>query len=259
MTVMAAIDGAPAPQGATLLHRHAASRAAALSRLNRDRTAQELLADAIEREFAGRIALVSSFGAESAALLHLVAEVDRATPVLFLETGMLFPATLAYQQELADRLGLTDVRLIRPDPADLRAEDPDGTLNASDPDACCDMRKTRPLERALEPFDAWITGRKRFQSAERSVLEIYEADAAGRIKLNPLADWDAKRIRAHMQEHELPLHPMAMERFPSLGCAPCTTPVAEGEDPRAGRWRGRDKTECGIHFVDGKAVRRSAA
>ncbi len=260
MGLTATFDGAGAvAAGPTLLHRHALSRAAALNRLNRGKSARELLADAIGAEFRGRIALVSSFGAESAALLHLVAETDPATPVLFLETGMLFPATLAYQQELAARLGLTDVRLIRPDPADLRAGDPRGDLNGVDPDACCALRKTRPLERALSGFDAWITGRKRFQSAERAALDLYETDAEGRIKLNPLADWDAARIRAHMLEHRLPLHPMAMERFPSLGCAPCTTPVAEGEDPRAGRWRGRGKTECGIHIVDGKVVRRSAA
>ncbi|SES78297.1 phosphoadenylyl-sulfate reductase [Oceanicella actignis] len=260
MTAPASIDQAgAAPAAPSLLHRHAERRAAALNRLNAGKSAQELLADAILEEFRGRIALVSSFGAESAALLHLVAEVDPSTPVLFLETGMLFPATLAYQKDLAERLGLTDVRLIRPDPADLRAEDPDGALHQTDPDACCDLRKTRPLERALAPFDAWITGRKRFQSAERARLEFYETDAAGRIKLNPLADWDARRIRAHMEAHDLPLHPLATERFPSLGCAPCTTPVAEGEDPRAGRWRGRDKTECGIHIVNGNVVRRSAA
>ena len=127
--------------------------------------------------------------------------------------------------------------------------------SVADADACCDLRKTRPLERALAPFQAWVTGRKRFQTADRANLELFEVDAAGRIKLNPLADWDAKRISEYMDAHDLPRHPMVAEGFPSLGCAPCTTKVRPGEDPRAGRWRGSDKTECGIHIVDGKIVR----
>ncbi|MEO1001462.1 MAG: phosphoadenosine phosphosulfate reductase family protein, partial [Pseudomonadota bacterium] len=141
--------------------------AEAFNRLFDGAEPQKLLEAALG-DFEGRIALVSSFGAESAALLHLVAEVDRTTPVLFLETGMLFPATLAYQQDLAEHLGLTDVRVIRPAPDALRAEDRDGTRHQWDADGCCDLRKTRPLEAALAPFDAWITGRKRFQTAERA-------------------------------------------------------------------------------------------
>lgn len=203
--------------------------------------------------FGGRIALVSSFGAESAALLHMVAAIDRRVPVLFLETGMLFAATIAYQQDLAERLGLADVRRIRPDPADLAAADPRGRLHRADPDACCAIRKTRPLRRALAGFEAWITGRKRYQGPSRADLPVFELDEAGRIKVNPLAGWDARAIRAYMEAEGLPLHPLVNENYPSIGCAPCTTPVAPGEDPRAGRWRGRDKVECGIHFVDGRA------
>ncbi len=216
---------------------------------------QAVLREAIEHDFAGSIALVSSFGAESAVLLHMVAEIDPATPVLFLETGMLFPETLAYQRDLAARLGLTDLRLIRPDPAELAAEDPSGARHIYDVDGCCDLRKVRPLERALFPFDAWITGRKRRQSDTRANLAVYEEDADGRVKINPLADWDATRIRAHMLAHDLPLHPLVSKGYPSIGCAPCTSPVAAGADPRSGRWSGLDKTECGIHFVDGKMMR----
>ena len=217
--------------------------------------AQDVLWAAMTKEFPGGIALVSSFGAESAALLHMVSQIDKAAPVLFLETGMLFPATLAYQQSLAEHLGLTGVRLIRPEPAEVKAEDPEGTLHGPDADSCCDLRKTRPLERALAPFQAWVTGRKRFQTADRANLELFEVDAAGRVKVNPLANWDATRISAYMDEHDLPRHPMVAEGFPSLGCAPCTTKVKPGEDPRAGRWRGSEKTECGIHIVDGRIVR----
>jgi phosphoadenosine phosphosulfate reductase len=200
---------------------------------------------------------VSSFGAESAALLHMAARVDRAIPVLLLETGMLFPATIAYARELAGHLGLSDLRLIRPDRAGLRAGDPDGRLRHHDPDACCTLRKTLPLERALAGFDAWITGRKRYQTGDRAALPLFEAEG-GRVKLNPLADWDAGRIRGYMDAHRLPLHPLLPENFPSIGCAPCTTPVAPGEDPRAGRWRGTEKSECGIHFAGGRVVRGPA-
>ncbi|MEM9196687.1 MAG: phosphoadenylyl-sulfate reductase [Pseudomonadota bacterium] len=205
--------------------------------------------------FAGRLAMVSSFGAESAALLHMVAEIDRDMPVLFLETGMLFSATLDYQRDLAARLGLRDVRMIRPHDASLQAEDARGTLHSTDPDACCSLRKTRPLHTALSPFSAWITGRKRYQAASRASLPVFEADEAGRLKVNPLAGWDAAQIRSYMQAHDLPLHPLVAENYPSIGCAPCTTRVAPGEDVRAGRWRGQAKTECGIHFENGAAVR----
>ncbi|MEO1330937.1 MAG: phosphoadenylyl-sulfate reductase, partial [Pseudomonadota bacterium] len=178
-----------------------------------------------------------------------------ATPVLFVETQMLFPETLAYQQELADRLGLTDVRTIRPAPADLDAVDPGDTLHLSDPDGCCHVRKVLPLERALGPFDAWITGRKRGQSRARAGLRLFETDAAGRIKLNPLAGWSVGEVRAEMARRGLPPHPLVNRGFPSIGCLPCTTPVDVGEDPRAGRWRGRSKEECGIHVIDGRVVR----
>ncbi|MDG4650052.1 phosphoadenylyl-sulfate reductase [Roseibacterium sp. SDUM158017] len=205
---------------------------------------------------AGRAALVSSFGAEAVVLLHMAARIDPSVPVLFVETGMLFPETLAYQREVAERLGLSDLRLIRPAPDALGQADPDGTLHGRDADACCALRKTEPLTRALAPFDAWITGRKRFQGAGRAHLERVEAEAGtGRIKVNPLARWSREDVRAYMEAHALPRHPLVARGYASIGCAPCTSPVAPGEDPRAGRWRGLGKEECGIHFVDGVAVR----
>lgn len=217
--------------------------------------ARAAVAAALTRDFRGRVALVSSFGAESVVLLHMVAEVDPATPVLFGQTEMLFPETMAYQAEVAERLGLTDLRHLRPDAAALAAGDPDGALHATDPDACCALRKVAPLERALEGFDAWITGRKRSQSRSRAALEPVEADAAGRLKLNPLWNWSSEDVRAYMARHGLPAHPLAARGYPSIGCAPCTTPVRPGEEPRAGRWRGRAKDECGIHVVAGRVLR----
>jgi phosphoadenosine phosphosulfate reductase len=205
-----------------------------------------LLARAIRCDFAGRIAVVSSFGAESAVLLALVADIDPATPVLFVDTGQHFAETLAYRDTLAARLGLTDVRSIGPTAAQRAAHDPDAELWRYDPDACCRFRKVTPLERALAPFEAWVTGRKRHQALTRSALGVIE-HADGKTKINPLADWTAAQVEAEMVARGLPRHPLSLAGYPSIGCATCTRAVAEGEDPRSGRWAGTGKTECGIH------------
>lgn len=201
---------------------------------------------AITEDFAGRIAVVSSFGAESALLLALVADVDPATPVLFVDTGKHFAETLAYRDELAGFLGLTDVRSIGPSAQDIAANDPPGELWRFDPDACCRLRKVTPLDRALKSFDAWVTGRKRHQALTRVSLPVVER-VDGKVKINPLADWDAGQIEAEMVRRNLPRHPLSSEGFPSIGCATCTRAVASGEDPRSGRWAGTGKVECGIH------------
>jgi phosphoadenosine phosphosulfate reductase len=209
-------------------------------------TAKTRLAAAIRYLFRGRIALVSSFGADSAVLLHLVAEVDRDTPVIFVDTGMLFEETLSFRDKLVARLGLTNVTTYKPSEADLAVEDPENFLWASDPDKCCHIRKVLPLDRALDGYDAWISGRKRFQSETRDGLPIFEAQG-GRTKVNPLADWSAKDLVAYIAEHDLPRNPLVAKNYLSIGCLPCTSPVRPGEDARAGRWRGRAKLECGIH------------
>lgn len=205
-----------------------------------------LLRDAILREHVGRIAVVSSFGAESALLLALVAEIDPSVPVLFLETGKHFPQTLAYRDQLVALLGLTDVRSVAPDSAAVSVRDPAGQLYASDADACCDIRKVQPLAGALGSFDAWINGRKRYQGGGRAALPWHEL-VDGRVKLNPLADWTAADIAEELRRRALPLHPLVAQGYASIGCAVCTRPVTVGEDVRAGRWTGSIKTECGIH------------
>ncbi len=205
-----------------------------------------LLRRAITHEFAGRFAVVSSFGANSAMLLALVADIDRTVPVLFLDTGMHFPQTLAYRAELAARLGLTDMRAIAPDPAELAARDPRDELHRFLPDDCCAVRKVAPLQRALAPFAAWATGRRRHQGAARATLKFVET-VDGRQKFNPLAGWSAERIADELARRDLPRHPLVAQGFPSIGCAPCTRAVRPGEDARAGRWAGHAKTECGIH------------
>ena len=208
--------------------------------------ATSLLRLAIEDLFPGRIALVSSFGADSAVLLHMVAGVDKHTPVVFVDSGQHFPETLAYRDALVARLGLTNVIVAEPDPAALAAEDPEKFLFASDPDRCCEIRKVQPLAKALEGYEAWITGRKGFQSATRARVPLFEAEGE-RVKVNPLVGWSASDLLAYIREADLPPHPLVAKGFPSIGCLPCTSPVRPGEDSRAGRWRGRGKTECGIH------------
>ena len=220
-----------------------------LNRMFRGAETEEWLRAVLEGSLAGDVAMVSSFGAESAALLHLVSRIDPSVPVLFLDTGKHFPETLAYRDELAERFGLNLVNLY-PDLADLKARDETGLRWSYDPDGCCEIRKVRPLETALAGYNASFTGRKAFQSATRANLprfEIDTSDAQGRLKINPLIDWDADRIAAYFEEHDLPRHPLVERGFPSIGCSPCTRQVAEGEDPRAGRWSGWDKVECGIH------------
>ena len=244
-------------------HSDPISRVAALNARYRHHAASEVLAHALRDADAGRLALVSSFGAESVVLLHMVAVARRDTPVIFVDTEMLFAETLVYQHELAERLDLRDLRIVRASRADLAAEDPDGTLHRRAPDACCALRKTEPLQNALRCYDGWITGRKRYQGGKRAALDFFEverpADALPRIKVNPLAHWDTADVQEYIIENRLPRHPLVAKGYPSIGCAPCTHPVAPGEDARAGRWKGQDKDECGIHFVDGKLVRGTAA
>src|SRR5690606_13817964 len=196
--------------------------------------AREAIALVVEDLFPGRIALVSSFGAESAVLLHLLSEVDRGVPVIFLDTGRLFAETLEYRSLLARRLGLTDVRTIAPARARVTATDPHRALWMTNPGLCCRVRETEPLERALVGFDAWFTGRKQFQSATRSDLRLFETDGE-RIKVNPLWRWSADDLRAYAEAHDLPEHPLVAKGYPSIGCVPCTTRVLPGEDQRAGR------------------------
>lgn len=220
-----------------------------LNRMFRGSDTDEWLRAVIEGNLAGDLAMVSSFGAESAVLLHLVSQIDPTVPVLFLETGKHFPETLAYRDLLAERLGLNLVNLY-PDLDDLAKRDETGLRWSYDPDGCCDLRKVRPLEKALAAYDASFTGRKAFQSSTRATLPRFEldnSDAQGRLKINPLIDWDADRIAAYFEEHDLPRHPLIERGFASIGCSPCTRAVKPGEDPRAGRWAGWDKVECGIH------------
>ncbi len=205
-----------------------------------------LLRPMIEHEFGGELAIVSSFGVESAVLLALAAAIDPAVPVLFLDTGKHFGETLRYRDRLARHLGLSDVRVLRPNPVHLAQTDPDGILWSKAPDSCCTVRKVLPLEAALTGFRAWVTGRKRFQGGERQALPTIEA-VRGRIKVNPLATWTQVQIEDEFRARNLPRHPLHADGYNSIGCLPCTARTRPGDDPRAGRWCGLAKSECGIH------------
>jgi phosphoadenosine phosphosulfate reductase len=221
--------------------------AAHLSERYRGLEGEELLAPLIEDEFPGRIALLSSFGSEAALLLDMVARIDRSMPVIFLDTGKLFGETLRYRDQLVQRLGLADLRVLRPDPLRVQQEDPTGDLWHRDPDSCCALRKVAPLRGALSGFAACISGRKRYHGSLRANLKAIEA-AEGRIKVNPLAGWSRDRILEAFAARDLPPHPLEADGFLSIGCMPCTDRVAPGADPRSGRWAGLAKTECGIHL-----------
>ncbi len=205
-----------------------------------------LLEAMIAKEFAGDIAAVSSFGSESVVILHMLAQIDPTVPVIFLNTGKLFGETLRYRDRLQDVLKLTDLRAVGPHPRDEAASDPEGTLWARDPDACCAFRKVAPLNRALAGFSAQITGRKRFQTQSRLSMPTIEA-TGGIFKINPLAEFSLEDLNAYIDTHRLPRHPLSEDGYPSIGCMPCTRRVKEGEGYRDGRWSGFDKDECGIH------------
>jgi phosphoadenosine phosphosulfate reductase len=219
-----------------------------LDRALRDASPADIIATALRTVGRDRLALVSSFGTESAALLKVMADVDPAIPVVFLDTGWLFAETLAYRDTLIEWLGLRDVRSIKPLQETLSREDPEGDLWFSDPDACCRIRKVEPLARALQPFDAWINGRKRFQGGARGAIPVVEDDGT-RLKFNPFANVSREEIEAIYRLADLPPHPLVASGFLSIGCMPCTSRTDAGEDARAGRWRGQSKAECGIHTI----------
>ncbi len=220
----------------------------ALDRVLRDAPPREIVAAALREVGRNRLAVVSSFGTESAALLKVMADVDPAIPVIFLDTGWLFEETLAYRDTLIAALGLRDVRSVTPLEKTLDGVDPDRDLWYSDPDACCKIRKVEPLARALQPFDAWINGRKRFQGGARKAIAVVEEDGM-RLKFNPFANISREDIAAIYAAANLPPHPLAASGYLSVGCMPCTSRTERDEDARAGRWRGRPKTECGIHAI----------
>jgi phosphoadenosine phosphosulfate reductase len=225
----------------------ALEEAAALQAAYGELAPQEIIAAAVNQFWTGEIAGVSSFGADSAVLLHMIAEVDRSVPIIFLDTGKHFGETLEYRDQLVADFGLSNLKVIHPLEAKLAANDPDGRLHLTNPDACCEIRKVEPMARAIEPYRAWFTGRKRFQAATRTNLPAFEA-VGPRIRINPLAAWSGEDIGEYMRAHGLRENPLVAYGYLSIGCFPCTQPAKSSEDIRSGRWAGQAKTECGIHL-----------
>ncbi|CUH82627.1 phosphoadenylyl-sulfate reductase [Tropicibacter naphthalenivorans] len=230
-------------------------RAAGLGLRYKGQAAQDVLAGVIRHDFAGKIGLVSSFGTEAAVLLHMVSRIDPYVPVIFLDTGKHFAETLDYRERLIAQLGLCNTQRVHPSPAGVAADDPTGALHGTNPDLCCHVRKTLPMLAALRSLGCWITGRKRGQASTRAELPLFETQDRW-IKVNPLRDWTAEDVSDYFAQHDLPQHPLMAQGYLSIGCAPCTRAVKPGEDPRAGRWADSGKTECGIHFENGKLVRK---
>lgn len=224
-----------------------AAQAAAFEALYGHLSAHEIIERAALELFPGELAAVSSFGADSAVLLHLIAEVDRQLPIIFLDTGKHFEETFDYRDALAADFGLTNIQVVTPDEAALARIDPTGKLHETNTDACCDVRKVEPMARGVEPYRAWFTGRKRFQASTRAALPAFEA-VGSRIRINPLARFTTADQADYMRQHALRENPLVAYGYLSIGCFPCTQPVQPGEDARSGRWAGHAKTECGIHL-----------
>ncbi len=256
----AASDGVTTIWAKREVARKAAAVQALAAELNakyRDASAEEIIRAAVAR-FPGRVASLSSFGTEAAVGLHILSRVARDTPVLFLDTDRHFAPTLSYRDLLAKKLGLTDLRTLTPNATAAAAEDARGDLWRTNPDACCNLRKVAPLAEVAPQFDALITGRKRFHGGARVRLPVFEA-VGEQIRVNPLANWSGDAIEAHFLAYELPRHPLTQGGYRSVGCWPCTQPSAEEENARAGRWRGLEKTECGIHMPEQWVARAQLA
>jgi phosphoadenosine phosphosulfate reductase len=223
------------------------AEAASLEALYGHLSPRDVIERAVAHRFAGGLAAVSSFGSDSAVLLHMIADIDRSMPVLFLDTGKHFGETLDYRDALVRDFGLRNVQVLAPDQAALARIDPDGNLHQADTDACCEVRKVEPLARGLEPFGAWLTGRKRFQAATRNAMAVFES-VGPRVRINPLARWTTSDLADYMRVHALRENPLVAYGYLSIGCFPCTQPVKPGEDARSGRWAGQAKVECGIHL-----------
>ncbi len=197
--------------------------------------------------FMPAIAATSSFQTQSVALLHMISRVRPDLPVIFLDTGYHFPETITYRDDLVTRLGLT-LRIVRPEPTQAGAHSLAGEpLYRRDPDLCCYVHKVEPMQRALAGLAAWITGIRRDQTPSRATAQPVEVLPDGRVKVNPLVAWTRDDLWRYIHRHDLPAHPLFSQGYLSIGCAPCTVPVAAGEDERSGRWTGSGKRECGLH------------
>lgn len=208
------------------------------------------------KAFAPRLTLATAFNPEDLVLIDLVARHQLPVDLFTIDTGLLFPETLELWKRIESRYGIT-IRAVRPAQTVAQQAVTYGPkLWERSPDQCCALRKVAPLRDALLDFDAWITGIRRDQSPTRANAPIVSADpVTGLVKVSPLAAWSQDTVDAYLAERRVPVNPLHAQGYPSIGCAPCTARVEPGADPRSGRWAGAAKTECGLHWVDGKPVR----
>jgi phosphoadenosine phosphosulfate reductase len=209
-------------------------------------TAEESLVWAYE-QFGDRMCLTCSWQRQSSALVHMVSELGLDIPIVELDTQLFFKETYETRERLVERYGL---KLIQPQMITVAEQHTQEGPNLweRDPDRCCHIRKVEPLQRALKNFDSWVTGIRREQALTRADAQRVEWSERYKVwKIQPLVDWDAKRLQAYIYVNEIPYNPLHDAGYPSIGCIPCTRPVVVGEDERAGRWTGADKIECGIH------------
>jgi phosphoadenosine phosphosulfate reductase len=230
--------------------RIASDELAAANRLLEGATPQRVLAWAVERFFP-RLTMATAFGAEGCCLIHMLAGLEPRVCVFNLETGYQFPETLELRERIRQRYGI-EVELVRPEltVAEYEAEH-GGPLYRIRPDQCCHDRKIVPLRRALVGYDAWISAIRRDQTADRAAAGVVQWDAKfGLVKVNPLLTWTRKEVWNFIVDNDVPYNPLHDRGYPSIGCWPCTRPVADGEDERAGRWAGTVKKECGLHVIE---------
>jgi len=210
--------------------------------------AQDTIDEALDT-FRGRIALACSFGGPSGlAILDMVVARDKTVPVFFLDTGLLFPETYALVERVRERYGIEPVAVKPAHTVEQQAAEHGPALWTRDPDRCCALRKVEPHRLFLSGYDAWFTGIRRDQSDTRAAAEFVERDEDGRARIAPLADWTEAEVWQYIAVNDVPYNELAERGFGSIGCAPCTRPVAPGEHSRAGRWAGFVKTECGIQL-----------
>lgn len=213
-----------------------------------DKEPQQILTWALEN-FHPDIALACSFGAEDMVLLDMIVKLREGARIFYLDTGLLFPETYQLRDLAIARYHISPQRYAPVMSLDEQEREYGPKLWSRDPDMCCTLRKVEPLQEALQELAAWITGIRREQAPTRANAGIIEFDQKfGLVKVNPLARWSFKQVWEYIKKNNVPYNPLHERGYPSIGCWPCTSPVKPGDDPRSGRWAGREKTECGLHL-----------
>ena len=217
-----------------------------LNRLYKNSSPEKILSFSIDK-FESKIVYVCSFGTESAIILSMISKINKNFPILLINTNFLFPETLEYKEKLLDNLGLHNCIEVTPEKESLKIYDPENNLWKTNVDKCCEIRKVIPLQKELEKFDSWISGRKSYHLDSRENLNPFE-QANGKIIINPLVSMTKNQVEEYFNKNSLPKHPLFSEGYLSIGCINCTSKTTNFDNVRSGRWKNNSKTECGIHL-----------